>query len=243
MGKQTNIEWTDATWNPWYGCLKVSPGCKQCYMYRDMKRYGRNPRVVQRGKTTFDKPLKWANEMKAGTKIFTCSWSDFFIEQADEWRPEAWDIIKKTPKLIYQILTKRPENIADRLPDDWGSGYSNVWMGVSVESPDYYDRLWDLSEIPAAVRFISYEPALAAVDFEQALSTMAFHWLISGGESGYDPRPANVDWFRQARDVCAEWGVSYFHKQNGGNRKINGAWGGRMLDGEIWNQMPNPVSV
>lgn len=88
MSEQTGIEWTDATWNPWKGCLKVSPGCKQCYMYRDMNRFGHDPMVVVRSKTTFNNPLKWAKNGKvsSGAKIFACSWSDWFIDQADEWR-------------------------------------------------------------------------------------------------------------------------------------------------------------
>src|SRR3990172_778380 len=127
MGKITGISWTDATYNPWYGCLKVSPGCKQCYMYRDMERYGKDPKVVTRAKpATFNSPLKWTEPQR----VFTCSWSDYFIEQADEWRDEAWDIIRRTPHLTYQILTKRPENIFDRLPADWGNGWPNVFLSV-----------------------------------------------------------------------------------------------------------------
>lgn len=238
MGEKSEIQWTDATWNPWQGCLKVSPGCKQCYMYRDMKRYGRNPRVVVRSKTTFDNPLKWARQGKTGTKVFTCSWSDWFIDQADEWRGEAWDIIRQTPQFIYQILTKRPENIADRLPPDWGNGWPNVWLGVSVESPEYLHRVYRLQQIPAAVRFISYEPAIEYVSFRDVFRLGGIHWLISGGESGYDPRPYDLDWFRLARDDCHDFGITYFHKQHGGNRKVDGAWGGRKLDGVEYNGFP-----
>ena len=233
MGKNTGIEWTDATWNPWYGCLKVSPGCKQCYMYREQRRYGRDPMLVTRSKTTFEAPLKWTEP----AKVFTCSWSDFFIEQADEWRPAAWDIIRQTPH-TYQILTKRPENIEDRLPDDWGNGWPNVWLGVSVESQEYLDRFSVLMDIPARVRFISYEPALERVDFGVAVTSGSLDWLISGGESGSKPRPANLDWFREVRDDCQLFDVAYFHKQHGGSRKIGGVWGGRELDGRTWDQFP-----
>lgn len=236
MGKNSNIEWTDHTWNPWVGCLKVSPGCKQCYMYRDQKRYGNDPKVVRRTKDrTFFRPLHWHDP----AKVFTCSWTDFFIDQADEWRDEAWDVIRHTPHLTYQVLTKRPENILDRLPEDWGDGWSNVWMGVSVESIDYYYRIRMLMDVPAIVRFISYEPALENVFFDIALRSGKIHWLISGGESDYSsPRPADLDWFRNARDTCKYYGVAYFHKQHGGKRKIDGVWGGRLLDGEEWNEFP-----
>jgi protein gp37 len=235
MGKMTNIEWCDASWNPWQGCLKVSPGCKQCYMYRDKARYGQDPKVVVRSKpTTFNSPLKWTESRK----VFTCSWSDFFIEQADNWRDDAWDIIRRTPHLTYQVLTKRPENIKDRLPEDWGDGWPNVWLGVSVESPKYFHRIVTLSDTLALVRFVSYEPALEVVDFQPALAMGWIDWLISGGESGYSPRPASLDWFRQTRDDCQKWGVPFFLKQLGGSKKINGTWGGSILDGKTHSEFP-----
>ncbi len=233
MGTNSKIEWTDHTWNPWQGCLKVSPGCKQCYMYRDKKRYGQDPMVVVRSKApTFRKPLTW----KRPARVFTCSWSDFFIDQADPWIGDAWDIIRQTPHLTYQILTKRPENIKDMLPGDWGPGWRNVWLGVSVESNQYLARVDTLSKIPAHIKFVSYEPALEYVDFSPYSSII--NWLISGGESGPHSRPASNIWFRQVRDDCTRNNIAFFHKQKGGDRKIDGAWGGRQLDGKVWNQFP-----
>src|SRR5215471_14511862 len=101
--KTTGISWTDATWNPWVGCEHVSPGCDNCYMFTDMRRYGSNPEAIRRSKTKFKDPLKWAqNRQRYGhiNKIFTCSWSDFFIGDADEWRDDAWNIIRRTPMLV-----------------------------------------------------------------------------------------------------------------------------------------------
>ena len=112
MGANSTIEWTEGTWNPWHGCLKVSPGCAHCYMYRDKRRYGQNPTAVVRSKTAFDAPLKW----KEPKTIFTCSWSDFFIAEADAWRKDAWEVIRRSPQHTYQILTKRPERISGHLP-------------------------------------------------------------------------------------------------------------------------------
>lgn len=232
MAKQSGIEWTDATWNPWRGCLKVSQGCAHCYMYRDQERHGNDPRAIVRSKTTFADPLKWRGPMK----VFTCSWSDFFLEQADEWRGDAWRIIEQTPHLTYQILTKRPENVLPRLPRNWGNGWRNVWLGVSVETSAYLWRAETLANIPAVVRFISYEPALGPVDFSPILSH--FRWLISGGESGPDARPANTSWFTDARRQCAKAGVAFFHKQNGGAYIADGSWGGRKLFGVEYNQFP-----
>src|ERR1700761_9152752 len=117
MGETTGIQWTNKSWNPWQGCRKVSAGCKFCYMFREKEKYGQNGSRIVRSKTTFTAPLKW----KDPSLVFTCSWSDFFIEEADEWRQEAWDIIKATPHLTYQILTKRPERIGMCLPADWGN--------------------------------------------------------------------------------------------------------------------------
>jgi protein gp37 len=152
----SNIEWTDATWNPWMGCEHVSPGCDNCYMFTDMRRYGSNPEAIRRSKTKFKDPLKWArNRQRYGhiNKIFTCSWSDFFITDADEWRDDAWNIIRRTPMLTYQVLTKRPVLIRRRLPSDWGYGWPNCWLGVTVESRAY---------LGASTCFAAYLPPCAS---------------------------------------------------------------------------------
>lgn len=166
MGERSRIEWTDATWNPWHGCTKVSPGCKHCYMYREKKQYGQNPAVVVRSKTTFTAPLKW----KEPRRIFTCSWSDFFHETADPWRAEAWDVIRRTPQHTYLILTKRPERIREAAPPQLPLGWiddgpwPNVWLGVSVETQEYSWRIDHLAQIPAAIRFLSLEPLLGPLN-------------------------------------------------------------------------------
>lgn len=235
MGIESSIEWTDATWNPWQGCNKVSPGCANCYMYREKRRYGQDPETVVRSKTTFTDPLKW----KEPRLVFACSWSDWFIEQADEWRDEAWDIIRKTPNHIYQILTKRPDRIVNHLPMDWGDGWKNVWLGVSIENQDYIFRKEILCEVPSHVRFISAEPLLGPIVLG---SLEGIHWMITGGESGPNSRYMDSGWARSIRDQCFEYGIFFFHKQNGGSKIIEGVWGGPYLDGEIWNAMPS-ISV
>jgi protein gp37 len=227
MGQHSAIEWTEATWNPWHGCLKVSPGCAHCYMYRDKKRYGQDPRKVMRGKTTFDAPLRW----KEPRVIFTCSWSDFFIEEADGWREGAWDIIRQTPQHTYQILTKRPQRIVDRLPKDWP--FPNVWLGVSVENPRFYWRIDALCQIPAFVRFLSLEPLLAPMP---DLNLAGIAWVIVGGESGPRCRPMKPEWVCQIRDQCAAARVPFFFKQWGGRRKNVT---GRVLEGKLWDEMPS----
>jgi protein gp37 len=232
MAQQSLIEWTDATWNPWHGCVKVSDGCKHCYMYRGKERYGKNPKEVTRSRTTFADPLKWEDPRL----IFACSWSDWFIAQADSWRDEAWEIIKKTPHHTYQILTKRPERIRQSLPRDWGDGWDNVWLGVSIEDQEHSFRKDLLQTITSKTRFISAEPLLGPI---QLGSLYGIHWVITGGESGPKARPMNPDWARSIRSQCAAARVAFFHKQNGGTTLVNGSWGGRVLDGRTWDDLPS----
>ncbi len=133
-------------------------------MYRDKERYGQNPSTVLRSKSKFNFPLT----IKEPHLIFTCSWSDWFIKEADPWQKEAWEIIKATPQHTYQILTKRADRIQECLPADWGDGYDNVWLGVSIESDAYLDRAIELKKIPAKVRFLSMEPLLSQTTLGRA---------------------------------------------------------------------------
>jgi protein gp37 len=140
MSESTDISWTDATINFWQGCRKISPGCKFCYMFRDKEtRFGQDGNVIAKvSDRTINKTLK---ALTKPSKIFTCSWSDFFIKEADEWRDDAWKIIRDNPQHQWQILTKRPENIENHLPKNWGYGYENVWLGVSIEDDAHKYRL------------------------------------------------------------------------------------------------------
>jgi protein gp37 len=244
---KTTIEWTDYTWNPWMGCHKASAGCKNCYMYREQTQYGRDPNVVVRSKTTFNAPTKW----EAPALVFTCSWSDFFIEEADGWRAGAWDIIRRTPHLTYQILTKRLENVPDRLPKDWGNGWPNVWLGVSAEDQPTADaRIPMLLQIPAAKHFISYEPALKPVDFMEfqpfrrsmvgykairGILAGKIDQVIMGAESGPNARPMQLDWARSVRDQCQAAGVRFFLKQAVIDGKLVKM---PALDGKVWDEIP-----
>jgi len=176
MSLITKIEWTDATWNVAVGCSKVSPGCKYCYMMRDFEKRPQwedvNGTVYRTAPATFNKPLEWqAKGIKAidgrPLKVFTCSLTDLFHPQIDEYREKVWDIIRACPDLIFQILTKRPERADVCLPPDWGpNGYENVWMGVSVENQKMAEeRISLLHNIPAAVKFLSVEPLLEPIEF------------------------------------------------------------------------------
>lgn len=211
MGKTTGIEWTQATWNPWMGCRHVSPGCAHCYAERDMTRYARDFNRIQRAKdATFYAPLNW----KEPKLIFTCSWSDFFIEEADGWRADAWDVIRRTPQHIYQVLTKRPERSLACLPHDrpYPWPWPNVWLGTSIENRAYYGRAALLAAVPAAVHFLSVEPLLGPVE---NLPLGGIQWVIVGGESGPKARPMHPAWARSVRDRCLAKGIAFFFKQWG----------------------------
>lgn len=158
----SNIQWTDHTWNIARGCTKVDEDCKYCYMYRDSLNNTRyNPLNVVRTKTVFNLPLR----IKAPSKIFTSSLTDFFHEEIDSYRDEAWDIIRKCPHHTFQILTKRPERIADRLPKDWCGGWENVWLGASVGQPGGWERAVALAKIrKCKVHFLSCEPLTGPLD-------------------------------------------------------------------------------
>lgn len=232
MSDRTKIQWTDATWNPWHGCHKVSPGCKNCYMFREKKQYGQDPNIVVRSKTKFTDPLKW----KEPRLIFTCSWSDWFIEEADEWRDEAWDIIRRTPQHTYQILTKRIERAEGRVPIP---ALPNIWFGVSVEDQKHADeRIPKLLRTPTTTRFISAEPLLGPVDLTRLRpvgcsgwidavgkrehrgpsvfgTEVGLDWVIVGGESGTGARPMDIEWARSIVGQCKAAGVACFVKQLG----------------------------
>lgn len=235
MADKSIIAWTEHTWNPWCGCTKISPGCKNCYMFAAQARYGRDPSEVVRTKTWAD-PLKWQREAAAENRtarVFTCSWSDWFHADADAWRAEAWALVKRCPNLQFQILTKRHERIRENLPADWGKGYQNVWLGVSIERDDYTHRADFLRTLPAAVRFISAEPLLGPLP---SLDLTGIDWLIVGGESGPGYRPMETDWARQLRDKATVNGTAYFFKQSAAPRTEMGI----ELDGKIVREYPNP---
>lgn len=240
MGIITGISWSDATWNPWHGCEKVSPGCKYCYMFRDKERFGQDPTDVIRSKGNFKDPLSWHKNGKQtaddgalilynsfkGMKIFTCSWSDWFIEEADEWRAEAWEVIKATPDFVYQILTKRPDRIQQCLPPDWGEGYDNVWLGVSGENQDRTtERLTILKDIPAHIKWLSAEPLIGPIDLDEIHEHHldvweCLDWIVIGGESGnetgpYKYRPCEEGWIDDIIDDAKTYNIPIHMKQFG----------------------------
>ncbi len=226
---QTGIEWTDKTWNPTTGCNKVSPGCKFCYAETITKRFKKsfpNGFRFTMHEDRLGEPLRW----RKPSRVFVNSMSDLFHEDMPfDFLQRVFDVMERSPKHVFQILTKRHERLVELAPKlSWPE---NVWMGVSVETQQYTVRVDYLRQVPAKVRFLSCEPLLGPLD----LDLNDIHWVITGGESGPSHRPIEVDWVRSIRDQCKIADVAFFHKQWGGVRpKTNG----RLLDGEIWSEMP-----
>ncbi|MGH7146789.1 MAG: DUF5131 family protein [Nitrospiraceae bacterium] len=236
MAQNSTIEWTEATWNPVTGCSKISPGCKNCYAERMANRLAamgqeryRNGFDVTLQLDIVDLPLKWLEPRI----IFVNSMSDLFHEEVPEsFIKEVFETMARAYWHTFQILTKRSHRLAALAPRiPWSK---NIWMGVSVESPQYTFRIADLRRVPAAVRFLSVEPLLAPIP---KLPLSGIDWIIVGGESGPGSRPMQADWVRQIRNRCLAQKVPFFFKQWGGTRKHKT---GRRLDGRMWNEMPIP---
>ena len=241
MGQETIIAWTDHTFNIAWGCTKVSPGCKNCYADTLAERRGHSVWGPKKPRRTLSEnhwkgPEKWNREAeKAGesARVFACSMCDVFEDHPtiDHERARLWSLIRETPMLDWQLLTKRPENIARMLPADWGTSYHNVWLGTSIENNDYVSRARILTEIPAVVHFVSYEPALGPLP---DLDLDGIEWLIYGGESGPGFRAHDVQWARDIREACAAAGTAFFFKQSSAFRTEMGT----ELDGEIVRAYP-----
>ena len=240
---KTQIEWTDYTWNPVTGCTKISPGCLNCYAESMAKRlHGRygyhdtDPFRVTLRPDRLEEPLGW----KKPGRVFVCSMGDLFHKDVpDEFVRRVWNTMRRCPHLTFQVLTKRPERMYRYLtapPSDeyleevkgiegWGfnveaSPHPNIWLGVTCENSDVaFERIKILKNIPAAVRFISYEPALGPLFGvfmdPDTIGKFNIDWVIAGGESGGSARPPHPGWFRDVRDSCKFFGIPFMFKQWG----------------------------
>lgn len=247
--KNSTIEWTHHTFNPWIGCTQVSPACDHCYAMVMMDhRYHRvewgagKPRI-RTSRDYWRQPLKWNRLAEAAgvrERVFCASLADVFDGEMPEilsaWRADLWQLIEQTPQLDWLLLTKRPGNIMRLSPwkDRWPH---NVWVGTSVENDEWARRrLPVLSEVPAVVRFVSAEPLLS--DF--SLADYKVDWIIAGGESGTGFRDVNADHVLSLRDQCRAREISFFFKQWGGRTpKVRG----RELDGQLHHEIPTPRAV
>lgn len=229
--KDSKIEWTDHTFNPWWGCVKVSPGCQHCYAETFAKRVGRDlwgPYAERRiaSESYWRQPLKWnrdAIDAQTPPRVFCASMADVFEDRRDldEHRERLWTLIERTPDLDWLLLTKRPQNISHLLPDRWpadrrdlGIFPENVWMMTTAEDQERLsNRMPYMQDLAAEVIGLSVEPMLGPVDL--IIFQDSIKWVICGGESGPGARPMDVEWARDLRDQCASYGIPFFMKQLG----------------------------
>lgn len=248
MATNTSIEWTDVTWNPVAGCAIVSAGCTNCYAMRMAARLqamgtekykgltrksGR--RRVWTGKIRCDEnalvfPTKW----KKPVKIFVNSMSDLFHPDVPrEFIRRVWSVMEETPRHTYQILTKRPERMAEVILTGQFRVLPNVWLGTSVEDAQVLERLEHLRRVPSRIRFVSFEPLIGSV---AEADLRGIDWAIVGGESGPHSRPMNPLWVTEIEKNCRTEGVAFFFKQWGGPRKDRT---GRLLNDRTYDEMPS----
>ena len=251
---ETQIEWTDATWNPVAGCSIVTAGCTHCYAMAMAKRLeamgiekyagltretGRRTvwnGVVREDRVALAIPHRW----RKPRKIFVNSMSDLFHEQvSDAFILDVWRVMSETPHHNYQILTKRPERMAELVTAKIGEVLPNVWLGTSIEDASVAERIDHLRSAPAAIRFISFEPLIGSVG---AIELHSIHWAIVGGESGKSARPIREEWIDEIYAQCMSAKTAFFFKQWGtwgkDNKKRSKKANGREYRGRTWDEMP-----
>lgn len=214
-------------WNPWHGCHKCSPGCKNCYVFFLDKIRDKDSNVISKNKTNFNLPLKKDRsgnfKIASGSEVATCFTSDFFLEEADAWREEAWEIIKKRADVYFLICTKRPERILKSLPSDWGEGYENVILTVTCENQQMAERRLPIFlEIPARRRFVFVAPILGKVSLDKFLESGKIDEVAVGGESYDFARECNFDWVKDIYFSCKKHGVNFDFHQTGSNFVVDG---------------------
>ncbi|KZC98267.1 DUF5131 family protein [Thalassospira xiamenensis] len=256
---ETEIEWTDATWNPVAGCSVMSAGCTNCYAMRMAKRLEAmgmekyagltrtvNGQAVWTGTVREDTnslqiPLTW----KKPRKIFVNSMSDLFHDAvSNRFVEQVWEVMAATPHHHYQILTKRPDRMRDML-SAWGrKPLSNVWLGTSIENSKVVDRVDALRAVPSVIRFISFEPLIGSVG---SINLQNIHWAIVGGESGPNARPIREEWIDQIHNQCLIHDTAFFFKQWGtwgaDNKKRSKKANGRTYRGQVWDDMPSTAQL
>lgn len=245
MAEQSAISWTDATFNPWIGCTRVSPGCDHCYAARDNERrkWVSAWDAERRRTKTWGDPLKWnrkAAETGYRPRVFCASLADVFDNAApQEWRNDLWQLFRETPNLRWIVLTKRIGNVMKMIPADWPFAHVGI-MATMVNQEEYdRDRL-KLSAVPAPWRGISAEPLLGRIILDHKDAKANLNWVITGGESGPGFRPLDMDAVRYLRDQCRDLGITFHHKQNGG---VRGKDAGCLVDGVEHKHFPAALAA
>ena len=254
---ESQIEWTDATWNPVAGCSLASAGCKHCYAMQMARRLeamgiekykgltqkkGKNVTwngVIREDTDALAIPYRW----KKPRKIFVNSMSDLFHEKvSDDFILAVWKVMEETPRHNYQILTKRPERMQQFVKSNIKKVLPNVWLGTTVEDAEAKSRIAHLRGTPAAIRFISFEPLIAGVG---KVNLRNIDWAIVGGESGSKARPIQEKWIDEIHEQCKKYDTAFFFKQWGSwgkdNKKRSKKANGREYRGKTWDEMPKSL--
>jgi len=252
MAGTSGIEWTDVTWNPVAGCTIASAGCSNCYAMRMAARLQAmghpkyegttrksGGRYIWTGRVNLDQfalsaPLEW----RKPKRIFVNSMSDLFHPDVpDAFIQRVWHVMVECPQHHFQVLTKRPDRMADLIASQKITAKTNVWLGTSVESSDVADRVRHLAQINGATRFVSFEPLIGKIE---EIDLRGIHWAIIGGESGPRSRPMKEEWVERLFDICRRDDVAFFFKQWGGrNKKATG----RELHGRTYDEYPLDLNV
>lgn len=225
-------------WNPWHGCIKVSEGCKNCYMYHLDEVRGKNGREIYKVKNNFNLPLKKDKageyKIKSNDEVRVCMTSDFFLEEADEWRDDIWKIIREREDVFFIILTKRAERIRNCLPDDWGNGYDNVMLEVTAENQKRADeRIPILLDLPSKHKGVVIAPILENINIEEYLKSSHIDRVSVAGENYTNSRICNFNWILSLHSQCIKYDVSFNFFETG-SRFVK--------DGKLYNISKNMQS-
>lgn len=207
-------------WNPWHGCIKKSEGCQNCYMYFLDRQRGADGSRIYKVKQNFDYPLQRTKDgsykVKSGEQIRVCMTSDFFLPEADAWRAEAWEIMRRRPDVVFFLLTKRPERVAGCLPENWGSGWENIFFNVTAENQRRADeRLPLLLELPFKHKGVMTAPFIGEISLARYLASGQIEQVIAGGENYDGARPLDYDWVRHLAAECRQFDVTFCFFETG----------------------------
>lgn len=216
-------------WNPWHGCTKCSPGCKNCYMYAlDEMRGVQTPSSECHKTGYFKYPLSKYRatgeyKVRSGERIRVNMTSDTFLEDADEWRDDMWKIIKTRSDVIFWLLTKRPERIMDHLPSNWGDGYDNVALNITCENQEMFNKRIDIFlDVPAKHKGLCLAPLISDIDITKALASGQIEEVSVGGENYNNPRICEYEWVKHIADTCAAYKTNFIWYETGTNLTVNG---------------------
>lgn len=209
-------------WNPWHGCIKISEGCQNCYMYYLDEKKNKNGREIYKSKTNFNMPIQKDRQgnykIKSGEYIRVCMTSDFFLEEADIWRKEAWDIIRKRKDVLFILLTKRIDRVEKCLPDGWNNGWDNVYLEVTAENQKRADeRIPILLKLPFKYKGITVAPILEEVNLDKYLKTNLIDSVSVAGENYTNARVCNFSWIKSLQQQCIKYDVNFEFFETGMN--------------------------